>query len=104
MEPDNAQNTAIATRPPPAETGPFVLRALLEDIPLSAEGDRDNIEINCVEFLGTYLPDLLRFCVGCTDSIVQSRTSTLEPPHQKSYTLYRYPQTPRIPPEDQHIS
>lgn len=36
------------------ETGPFVLRSLLEDLPLSAEGDRDDIEINCVEFLGMF--------------------------------------------------
>lgn len=36
-----------------AETGPYVLRSLLEDLPLSADGDRDDIEINCVEFLGT---------------------------------------------------
>jgi hypothetical protein len=35
------------------ETGPYVLRALLEDLPLSADGDRDDIEITCVEFLGT---------------------------------------------------
>jgi hypothetical protein len=35
-----------------SETGPFVLRSLLEDVPLSAEGDNDDIEINCVEFLG----------------------------------------------------
>jgi vacuolar protein sorting-associated protein 3 len=34
------------------ETGPFVLRSLLEDVPLSAEGEKDDIEINCVEFLG----------------------------------------------------
>jgi hypothetical protein len=34
------------------ETGPYVLRSLLEDLPLSADGDRDDIEINCVEFLG----------------------------------------------------
>lgn len=34
------------------ETGPFVLRSLLEDVPLSAEGDNKNIQINCVEFLG----------------------------------------------------
>jgi vacuolar protein sorting-associated protein 3 len=34
------------------ETGPFVLRSLLEDVPLSAEGGNDDIEINCVEFLG----------------------------------------------------
>ena len=36
------------------ETGPFVLRSLLEDVPLSAEGDQDDIEINCVEFFGMY--------------------------------------------------
>lgn len=34
------------------ETGPYVLRGLLEDVPLSAEGDRDDIEINCVEYFG----------------------------------------------------
>jgi len=34
------------------ETGPYVLRSLLNDLPLSAEGDRDDIEINCVEFYG----------------------------------------------------
>lgn len=37
------------------ETGPFVLRSLLEDLPLSADGDREDIEINCVEFLGIHL-------------------------------------------------
>ena len=36
----------------PPETGPYVLRSVIEDLPLSAEGDRDDIEINCVEFLG----------------------------------------------------
>lgn len=36
-----------------AETGPYVLRTLLEDVPLSAEGDQDDIKINCVEVLGT---------------------------------------------------
>jgi hypothetical protein len=36
------------------ETGPFVLRTLLEDLPLSAEGNGDGIEINCVEFLGMH--------------------------------------------------
>ena len=40
------------TRLPVLHTGPFVLRSLLEDVPLSAEGERDDIEINCVEFLG----------------------------------------------------
>jgi hypothetical protein len=36
----------------PPETGPFVLRKLLDDVPLAAEGDRDDIVINCVEILG----------------------------------------------------
>ena len=37
------------------ETGPYVLRSLLEDLPLSADGSRDDIEITCVEFLGMQL-------------------------------------------------
>lgn len=46
-----------------ADTGPFVLRSLLEDLPLSADGDREDIEINCVEFLGMPEDWLLRvFC------------------------------------------
>ena len=39
--------------PPPAlETGPFVLRPLLQDVPLSAEGTDENIRINCVDYHG----------------------------------------------------
>lgn len=41
------------------ETGPYVLRTLLQELPLSAEGNRDHIEINCVEVLGTFIgPEL----------------------------------------------
>jgi hypothetical protein len=36
------------------ETGPYVLRSLFGDVPLSADGDTDDIEITCVEFLGAY--------------------------------------------------
>lgn len=36
----------------PVETGPYVLRSLLADVPLSAEGDNEDLEITCVEFLG----------------------------------------------------
>ncbi|TAQ85679.1 hypothetical protein B7494_g5991 [Chlorociboria aeruginascens] len=43
------------------ETGPYVLRSLLEDLPLSADGDRDDIEITCVEFLGTSASEILHF-------------------------------------------
>lgn len=33
-------------------TGPFVLRTLLDNVPLSEDGDDDEIKINCVEYLG----------------------------------------------------
>ncbi|KUI71313.1 Transforming growth factor-beta receptor-associated protein 1 [Cytospora mali] len=33
-------------------TGPFVLRTLLHDVPLSEDGDNDDVRINCVDYLG----------------------------------------------------
>lgn len=51
MESQSVEETSLRNTPAP-ETGPFVLRNLLQDLPLSAEGDRNDIEINCVEFLG----------------------------------------------------
>ncbi len=36
----------------PKETGPFVLRTLFADVPLSADGTDDDVKINCVEYLG----------------------------------------------------
>lgn len=33
-------------------TGPFVLRSLLDNVPLSEDGDNDDIKINCVDYLG----------------------------------------------------
>jgi hypothetical protein len=54
MELREAQESSLREKKQPSsETGPFVLRNLIGDLPLSAEGDRDDIEINCVEFLGT---------------------------------------------------
>lgn len=35
------------------EDGPFVLRSLLEDVPLSADGTQDDVKINCVEYYGS---------------------------------------------------
>ena len=49
---DLEEPTSRMRKRPAPETGPFVLRSLLEDLPLSADGDRDDVEINCVEFLG----------------------------------------------------
>lgn len=39
----------------PLESGPFVLRTLLKDVPLSADGEKDDdIKINCVDYLGAH--------------------------------------------------
>ncbi|KAF7554486.1 hypothetical protein G7046_g6816 [Stylonectria norvegica] len=49
------------------EDGPFVLRSLLDEVPLSAEGTNDDIKINCVDYLdhnlyvGTSASELLHF-------------------------------------------
>lgn len=41
------------------DRGPFVLKTLLEDVPLSADGDEDDIVINCVEYFGMLASFLL---------------------------------------------
>ncbi|KAF8863843.1 hypothetical protein BDZ45DRAFT_738045 [Acephala macrosclerotiorum] len=68
METKDVEETSSRKRRRTAlETGPFVLRSLLQDLPLSAEGDRYDIEINCVEFLdqnlyvGTSASEILHF-------------------------------------------
>ena len=38
------------------EAGPYVLRTLLKDVPLSADGANDDVKINCVDYLGAYVP------------------------------------------------
>ena len=48
------------------ETGPFVLRPLLQDVPLSAEGTDQDIKINCVDYHGKCLFAFL--CVIGTNS------------------------------------
>lgn len=82
------------------ETGPYVLRSLLDDVPLSAEGDRDDIEIKCVEFLGMQasieeakVSDTPK--QSTTDN-EQTRTYTLEPLPPRFYTSYKYHQTQMI--------
>lgn len=45
------------------EDGPYVLRSLIEDLPLSADGDGTDIEINCVEFLGNFFLSLTSTCL-----------------------------------------
>lgn len=36
------------------EVGPYVLRTLLDEVPLSADGGHDDIKINCVDYLGKF--------------------------------------------------
>ncbi|GJN67265.1 hypothetical protein PLICBS_001289 [Purpureocillium lilacinum] len=52
---------------PHREDGPYVLRPLLDNVPLSADGPQDGIKINCVEYfdgnlyVGTSASELLHF-------------------------------------------
>lgn len=54
------ESPRLARQPPNA--GPFILRDLLADVPLSADGSKDDIKINCVEYLDNNL------YVGTSDS------------------------------------
>lgn len=48
---------AATSTPSPRQTredGPFVLRSLLGDVPLSADGSQHDIKINCVDYLGQF--------------------------------------------------
>lgn len=57
---DSQSSDAAAASPQGAkqelQTGPFVLRTLLDNVPLSEDGDHDSIKINCVDYLGEYPP------------------------------------------------
>ncbi|RKF56957.1 Transforming growth factor-beta receptor-associated protein 1 [Erysiphe neolycopersici] len=60
------------------ETGPYILRTLLAEIPLSTEGGDKDIHITCVEFLdqnlyiGTSAPELLHYVQIPPDSEEQA--------------------------------
>ncbi|KAG6040674.1 hypothetical protein E4U41_007453 [Claviceps citrina] len=49
------------------EAGPYILRPLLEEVPLSADGSESNVKINCVEYydgnlyIGTSASEILHF-------------------------------------------
>jgi vacuolar protein sorting-associated protein 3 len=51
------------------EDGPFVLRSLLDDVPLSADGPTEDIKINCVDYLG-HFPCLLELLLGIDTDIL----------------------------------
>jgi hypothetical protein len=91
---------------PAAEEGPFVLRSLLADLPLSAEGDRVDVEINCVEFLGTCGMLMafitLNLWLAITNN-VQTRTYTLVHLLLKYSTSSKFLQTTKINPRNPPI-
>jgi hypothetical protein len=43
-----APQSQLTPRPPPQD-GPFLLRKLVSDLPLSADGDAPDVRITCVE-------------------------------------------------------
>lgn len=49
----SASNVAHVSR---REDGPYVLRPLLDDVPLSEDGSHDDISINCVDYFGMRVP------------------------------------------------
>lgn len=54
MAPDPPDDEPAATTGPagPLQDGPFVLRPLLDDVPLSEDGQNADIKITCVDYLG----------------------------------------------------
>lgn len=47
---DGPSSTTVA--PPVRDQGPYVLRALLDEVPLSQDGTQGDIKINCVDHWG----------------------------------------------------
>lgn len=50
----NAEPRTGSEAQPGDEAGPYILRPLLEEIPLSADGSKSDVKINCVEYYGKY--------------------------------------------------
>lgn len=48
-----AHQSQLTTRPPPQD-GPYILRKLVSDLPLSADGDSADVRITCVEVWSMY--------------------------------------------------
>ena len=47
------ESGAKVSQPIRSEHGPFILRTLLDDVPLAAEDVKGEVKINCVDYLGT---------------------------------------------------
>ncbi|KAF2034110.1 hypothetical protein EK21DRAFT_57430 [Setomelanomma holmii] len=88
-----AASQAQSTSRPPPQDGPYILRKLASDLPLSADGDAADARITCVEvwngnlYVGTSAAEILHFVLLPPEpddasaeptAIIASR---LEPPH-----------------------
>ncbi|KAG5929027.1 hypothetical protein E4U42_007338 [Claviceps africana] len=54
MASNNAEPGTGSGERPGDEAGPYILRPLLEGVPLSADGSESNAKINCVEYYGKH--------------------------------------------------
>ncbi|KAI4948182.1 hypothetical protein J4E91_006176 [Alternaria rosae] len=85
-----------ATRRPPPHDGPYILRKLVANLPLSADGPSTDVRIKCVEvwngnlYVGTSAAEIIHFVLlpPETDDPSEEPTaiiaSRLEPPHNDS--------------------
>lgn len=58
-----AAPTPQGTARPPPQDGPFVLRKLVSDLPLSADGEHTDARITCVEVWGMHTVPLPYYVV-----------------------------------------
>lgn len=80
----------------PAESGPFVLRSLLDEVPLSADGGKEDIRINCVDYLGMLQGSLrLLRTKPANKCLRQTPTSMSEPLPRSSSTSFRSQPIPK---------
>ena len=81
--------------------GPYVLRPLLQNVPLSADGGDEDIKINCVDYLGTIRPLSYTYAaISLTDSSsTQMATCTSARRPRSCFTFSRFLPIPVIRPE-----
>ncbi|KAK8031703.1 hypothetical protein PG990_001437 [Apiospora arundinis] len=76
------------------ETGPYVLRTLLKDVPLSPDGGNDDdVKINCVEYLGTSASEVIHFVQIPPDPADKTTTSQFIPATRLQPTYTETPGT-----------
>lgn len=87
----------LTTRPSPQD-GPFILRKLVSDLPLSADGDAADVRITCVEVWSMYslrnASWVLQSYVVYVANQSQTVTSTSAPQPPRSSTSSSCPQNP----------